>query len=94
MKIKSFEYCKYIRNYEKLLGTSDIWLMSNLSSRTSKPAYYIVDCQILSETKVLPVLPMVVSLMRPAAKAVAATVWAKNQQPSISQQAENSKIQK
>ena len=29
--------------------------------------------------------------MRPAAKAVAATVWAKNQQPSISQQAENKK---
>ena len=38
----------FARNYEKkiILGTSDAWSTSHLSQRTSKPAYYIVDCQI------------------------------------------------
>ena len=30
-----------------MLGTSDDWSMSHLFQRTTKPAYYIVDCQIL-----------------------------------------------
>jgi hypothetical protein len=44
MKIKSFE-CP-IRNYKKILGTSDTWLTSHLSHRPSEPVYYMVDCQI------------------------------------------------
>ena len=28
-------------------GAADAWSMSHWSQRTSKPAYYIVDCQIL-----------------------------------------------
>ena len=49
MKIKSFEYPKFVRNYgKKILGKSDSWLMSHLSHQPSKPAYYIVDCQISS----------------------------------------------
>ena len=48
MKIKSFECPKSIKNYKaKILGTSNAWLMSRLSHRPSKPAYYIVDCRIL-----------------------------------------------
>ena len=41
------------RNCEKkiILRTSDAWSMSHLSQRTSKPAYYIVDCQILGQCK-------------------------------------------
>ena len=49
MKIKSFECPNSIRNYEKLLGTSDAWLTSRLSHRPSEPAYYIVDCRIYTE---------------------------------------------
>ena len=47
-KIKSCECQKSIRNYIKtiILGTSDAWSMSHLSRRTSKLAYYIVDCRI------------------------------------------------
>ena len=30
-----------------MLGTSDAWSTSHLSQQPSKPAYYIVDCQIL-----------------------------------------------
>ena len=39
-----------LRNYEKkiMLGTSDSWSMSRSSHRPSEPAYYIVDCRILS----------------------------------------------
>ena len=49
MKINSFECPKSIRNYErKRLGMSDTWSTSHLSHRPSKPAYYIVDCQILN----------------------------------------------
>ena len=29
-----------------MLGTSDAWLMSHLSKRTSNPTYHIVDCRI------------------------------------------------
>ena len=29
-----------------MLGTSDAWSTCHLSQRTSKQAYYIVDCQI------------------------------------------------
>ena len=29
-----------------MLGTSDAWSTSRLTKQTSKPAYYIVDCQI------------------------------------------------
>ena len=29
-----------------MLGTPDAWSTSHLSQRTSKPVYYIVDCQI------------------------------------------------
>ena len=29
-----------------ILGTSDAWSTGHLSHRTSKPAYYIVDCRI------------------------------------------------
>ena len=48
MKIKSFECPKSITNYKKtMLRTSDGWSTSHLSWRTSKPAYYIVDCRIL-----------------------------------------------
>ena len=38
----------FARNCEKriIFGTSDTWLMSHLSQRTSKPAYYTVDCRI------------------------------------------------
>ena len=32
-----------------ILGTSDAWSTSRLSHRPSKPAYYIVDCQISSK---------------------------------------------
>ena len=31
---------------KKILGTSDAWLMSHLSHRSSDPAYYIEDCRI------------------------------------------------
>ena len=31
---------------KKIFGTSNAWLTSHLSQRTSKPAYYIVDCWI------------------------------------------------
>ena len=49
MKIKSFECPKSIRNYEKkILGMSDACSTSLLSHRPSKPAYYIVDCQIFN----------------------------------------------
>ena len=30
-----------------MIGASDAWSKSHLSRRTSKPAYYIVDCRIL-----------------------------------------------
>ena len=45
IKVKSFESPKSIRNYERkiMLGTSDAWLMSRLSNRTSEPAYHIED---------------------------------------------------
>ena len=33
---------------KKMLGTSDAWLMRCSSQRATKPAYYIVDCQICS----------------------------------------------
>ena len=47
IRIKSFECPKSIRKFEKkVLGTSDTWSMSRLSDRSSKPAYYIVDCRI------------------------------------------------
>ena len=48
MKIKSFEWLKLIRNYEKkiMLGTSDTWSMSHLSHLPSEPMYYIEDCRI------------------------------------------------
>ena len=48
IKIKSCKCRKSIRYYIKkiMLGTSDAWLMSHSSRRTSKPAYYIVDCRI------------------------------------------------
>ena len=32
-----------------MLGTSYAWLMSHSSKRTSKPAYYIVDCRISNQ---------------------------------------------
>ena len=32
-----------------LLGASDAWSMSHLFHRPSKPAYYIVDCQISAQ---------------------------------------------
>ena len=32
-----------------MFGTSDAWLMSHLSHRPSKPAYYIEDCRISSK---------------------------------------------
>ena len=40
----------FAREYgEKIiLGTSDPWSSSHLSQQTSKPAYYIVDCRILT----------------------------------------------
>ena len=43
----------FARNYEKkiILGTSDIWSMRHSSQRPSEPAYYIEDCQILSDEK-------------------------------------------
>ena len=34
-----------------MLGTSGAWSTSHLSQRTSKPAYYIVDCQIFNNKK-------------------------------------------
>ena len=38
-----------IKNYKKImLGTSDAWSRSHLSKRTSKLAYYIVDCRIFN----------------------------------------------
>ena len=44
MKIKSFEYPRSIKNYEKkIFGTSD-----TLSHRLSEPLYYIVDCRIFT----------------------------------------------
>ena len=46
MKMKSFECPKFMRNYEKKLGTSDTLSMSCLSHRLRKPGYYIVDCRI------------------------------------------------
>ena len=47
MKIKSFECPKSIKEiYKIILGTSDAWWPSHWSQRTSKPAYYIVDCRI------------------------------------------------
>ena len=33
-----------------MLGTSDAWLMSRLSHRAIKPAYYIEDCRIYGGT--------------------------------------------
>ena len=49
MKIKSFECLKSITNYEKkIIGMSDAWSTSGLSHWLSEPAYYIVDCQILT----------------------------------------------
>ena len=65
LKTLYFYFCKFIkkkietvfaknfaRNYEKkkILGTSDTWSTSHLSQQTSKPAYYIVDCQILTQS--------------------------------------------
>ena len=44
IKIKTFAYHESIRNNEKImLGTSDAWLMSLLSSQLSEPAYHSVD---------------------------------------------------
>ena len=34
-----------------ILGTSDTWLTIHLSQRTSKPTYYIVDCQIFGSSE-------------------------------------------
>ena len=60
MKIKSFEFPKSIRNYErKILGTSDAWSTSRLSHWPSKPAYYIVDCRILEKCCPCKVLPAI-----------------------------------
>ena len=49
----------FARNYEKkriILGTSDAWSTSHLSQRTSKPAYYIVDCRILRQRSSLKIV--------------------------------------
>ena len=43
MKIKSFVCPKSIRNYKKILGTSDAWSTSCLFHWSSEPAYYILD---------------------------------------------------
>ena len=40
------ELCKKLWKKKIILGTSDTWLLSQLSQRPSNPAYYIEDCRI------------------------------------------------